>query len=691
MHQGKEEKGVSAYMGNMCRKLICTIMTVCVHCLPASSQEDSCTQAVTLKDFTVTGNRQAFSMRNDKRDSYLWRMQMMNELPKILGNADPIHYSQMLPGVQTNNEYRSGVNIQGCENSHNDINIGGIPIYNVNHLLGFFSTFNAAHYPTMYLNKSITSAQGANRLGGELSMSIPQDIPDSISGEMAVGVISSQGTLRAPLGQRTAVTLSLRGSYMNMLYGRWLNADEMQMKYSFLDSNMTLLHRIDSINTLIADFYGGFDDGSFYEDSYIADMKARWGNYMGSLRWLHNRDSTITEQALYITTYHNMFDIGMPDMAFTLPSSITDIGYKVRISSNRITGGLDAVLHAITPQNVENNGNAYNIVETIDGTTHTLETSVYADYRMPLTRRTQMTAGLRGTIYSGEDVGALFSIDPSLSVKYSVGDINVSAAYSLCHQYIFQTGFSDMGLPTEFWMSCGNGRRPQYAHTLTAGVSAYLLGRRYIVSADVFYKKLYNQIEYNGTVLDFINTEYDIYNILVNGNGENHGFSIMVNKCSGILTGWISYAYTSAKRRFPSIGQKRYPSSHERPHEINSVLTCSVGRHWDFGTTFTYASGTPFTAPDHLSLINGNIITQFSEYNAARLKPYLRLDVSVNYKWKGRRHTRENSLNLSLYNATGRRNELFYYVSMHEDGRFAYRPVSFFLDILPSISYYCKF
>ena len=30
-----------------------------------------------------------------------------------------MHYAQMLPGIQTNNEMKSGINIQGCDNSHN--------------------------------------------------------------------------------------------------------------------------------------------------------------------------------------------------------------------------------------------------------------------------------------------------------------------------------------------------------------------------------------------------------------------------------------------------------------------------------------------------------------------------------------------------------------------------------------------
>ena len=64
-------------------------------------------------------------------------MKFMENMPQILGNADPMHYAQMLPGVQTNNEYQGGIHVQGCDNEHNQITIGGVPVYNAVHLLGF--------------------------------------------------------------------------------------------------------------------------------------------------------------------------------------------------------------------------------------------------------------------------------------------------------------------------------------------------------------------------------------------------------------------------------------------------------------------------------------------------------------------------------------------------------------------------
>ena len=112
--------------------------------------------------------------------------------------------------------------------------------------------------------------------------------------------------------------------------------------------------------------------------------------------------------------------------------------------------------------------------------------------------------------------------------------------------------------------------------------------------------------------------------------------------------------------------------------------------HWSFGGNVVFASGTPFTAPLSIEFINGNIVSQYGPFNGNRLKPYFRVDASANYKWKT--HSgREHGINISLYNVTCRENDLFYRVKTKEDLSFAYRPLSFIMPILPSISYFCKF
>ena len=667
-----------------------SLFLLCAFSSVVYSQQDDKAWSLSLDSIVVSGNRYSSPVKTKSDGSIYWDMKMMDDLPKIMGNADPLHYAQMLPGIQTNNEYKSGINIQGCDNSHNFISIQGAPLYNVGHLLGFFSTFNASHYPSLSLSKSATVADAPNRLGGQLTMQLSDSVPETLNGEFTVGLISSQGTVRLPLSRSTALTLSLRGSYLNLLYSRWLQADEQQVKYSFYDANATLVHHVDTRNTLTFDFYSGSDIMSVKESDYYATMKDTWGNHMGALHWRYTDPrGLMMNSSAYVTHYHNRFSMQLQDMSFSLPSSITDIGVNTAVDWRRFSMGADLVWHDIHPQSLASSG-SFNLSSGASAVTRSFEGSLHLNYTQPLLPSLYMIGGLRASYYHQPDAD-FHSLDPSVALRYDDYTWQGSLSLSTRRQYLFQTGFSNIGLPSEFWLSCNDGRPPQHAYEASASLSRYLFHRRYRLTVDAYYKKLYNQVEYSGSVLDYLNSSYDVERSLLYGRGENYGFSVMLHKCSGPLTGWVSYAYAQARRTFSDVRLNgSYPASHERPHELNAVATYSLGRHWSFGATFVYASGTPFTAPRHLAFINGNLMIEYGDHNSNRLKPYHRLDLSVNYKWKSS-FAHEQGLNLSVYNVTAHKNELFYYIRNYENGSFAYRPVSFALNILPSISYFCKF
>jgi len=607
----------------------------------------------------------------------------------MLGNADPVHYAQMLPGVQTNNEYRSGINVEGCDNQHNTISIEGVPIYNVNHLLGFFSTFNTSHFTSMSIAKGLVSSGSPNRLGGLLDMLHAKEIPDSVSVSLSAGLVSSQATVRMPIGKNTSLNISMRGSYINLLYSQWLKADGQQIYYSFYDANVSLLHHLNTHQTLLFDFYSGNDNARFSEKNYLAEMKARWGNNMGAVHWLFNNGTAKGRTTAYITSYRNSFRLEMQDMAFHLPSGIADAGLKSHLDWKNWCAGLEAIWHNVKPQSLEHQG-GFNISDGEYPSLHSLEASVYSSYKQSLFLNSICEFGLRGSLLV-QNHSRYWNIDPSIRFLYEHPAYQLSATYALRHQYLFQTGFSESGLPTEFWMTASKDFKPQYAHEFSLSTSCFIFSRRYRISADLFYRRLYHQLSYRGSVLDYLNSVYDLNGSLMHGHGENYGFSVMLNKCSGPLTGWVSYTYTRTRRSFNETGRRKsFPAIHERPHELNAVATYSPGSHWNFGATLVCASGTPFTAAQSVYFLNNSVVVKYGDYNAARLPSYMRLDLAANYRWTDGRG-REQSVNLSLYNATGQNNKLFYYLSVHRDGMFAYRPVSFILRVLPSLSYNFKF
>lgn len=643
-----------------------------------------------LDDVEIVQKRVTSSLKGDPVGELQWDMGMMHELPKILGNSNPMHYVQLLPGVQTSSEYDAGIHVQGCDNSHNFISISGVPIYNVNHLFGFFSTFNASHFPSMSFIRNPLGGTASNRLGGVLDMELQSAVPKRVNGEFSIGPISSQGTFRTPLGGKRGLIVSLRAAYLDLLYGQWLKIDGSQIEYGFRDLNVTYLDSINAKNSLKLNMYIGGDKVGLQEDNRLSESSFGWGNLLLSAHWEHLRPGRkLLDQTLYFSGYENSFSMDMQGSSLEIPSNIKTLGYRLKYTSDNFIIGADAAYHDIVPQTPKYSSGS-SLHESAQIRQYACEYSAYFDYFKSWGEWLFKT-GIKGNAFSTSECGEFYSLDPYLSVMWDVNrNSKIKASYGRQHQYLFRCGFSNMGLPTEFWFASGDYASPQYARTVSLAYDVELFDGDYQFSLEGYYKRLYNQLEYNGNILDFVYSKYSLHDVLLKGDGENFGVNLMLSKRTGNLTGWISYSLGRALREFSSsdlLG--KYPASHERIHELNSVATYRFNSKWSVGGTFVLASGTPFTAPSHFYLLDGVLVTELGEHNANRLKPYCRLDLSVNYNLHNCEEY-ESGINLSLYNATLYKNDIYYRLKIYND-EYGYRPMRFLMRILPSISFYYRF
>lgn len=264
-----------------------------------------------LQGVEITGKKVRSSLKEIEGANVI-NMSLMDDMPRILGNADPMHYAQLLPCVQTNSEYDAGLHIQGCDNSHNFVSIGGAPVYNAAHLLGFFSVFNAGHFNDMSLRKSSSSADFPNRLGGSLDLRTPTWIlgEDSmqmkaVHGEISVGPMSSQGTLKLPVGKRSLLLLSARAAYLNLLYSKWLEVDGDRVNYDFSDYNLSFITQLNAHHVLKWEAYWGYDHVKLTQADHGLNARLRWNNTMAALHWYSKWGNVSSEQMLYYSRYAN--------------------------------------------------------------------------------------------------------------------------------------------------------------------------------------------------------------------------------------------------------------------------------------------------------------------------------------------------------------------------------------------------
>lgn len=655
-----------------------------------------------LQDVEIRGKRLRSQLREIEGTSII-SMSLMDEMPHILGNADPLHYAQLLPGVQTNSEYDAGLHIQGCDNSHNYVSLGGAPVYNAAHLLGFFSIFNAGHFTEMSLQKSPVSASFPNRLGGRVDMLTPTWLAaeDSLSvgavhGELSVGPMSSQGTLRLPVGKRSLLLLSARAAYLNLLYSKWLEVDGDEVKYDFSDYNLSYITQLDDANVLKFEGYWGYDKMKIGQASHGLQGKLKWNNTMAALHWYsrskhgenERRKNWQMEQMVYYSRYANRLNLNEYSFQVGMRSFIFDLGYKGNFSCGRWSVGAEVIRHQLLPQDVGITGNLANY-QTDAQHQQATETSAYLQYCQPLGENLLMELGARVSGYHCQK--SFYRVMPHLKFNY---DLSQSAKLNLNlgirNQYLFQTGFSSAGLPTEFWFAADQNHRPQYAYHAALQGEFWFAEKEYRLSVETYYKWLMNQIENNSNMFDILFSSYSFDGSLLHGKGYNYGLNLLLEKRRGKLTGWLSGSLGRAMRKFDGEQyQGWYPAGHERIYELNAVATYRINRRVSLGTTYVLASGTPYTKVNYAYLMSGNLVTEYGPHNGGRVKPYMRLDLSASYDFATKGSIR-SGINFSLYNVTMHGNDLFYRIKVY-DNHVRYNGFKFLMPIMPSINYYCKF
>ncbi len=123
----------------------------------------------------------------------------IKEIPSLLGEKDVLKTLQLMPGVQSGSEGSSGIYVRGGGPDQNLIILDDAPVYNANHLFGFFSIFNGDALKSISLTKGGFPARYGGRLSSVLEMNMKDGNKEKLSGEAGIGLISSRLTLEGPI------------------------------------------------------------------------------------------------------------------------------------------------------------------------------------------------------------------------------------------------------------------------------------------------------------------------------------------------------------------------------------------------------------------------------------------------------------------------------------------------------------
>ena len=212
---------------------------------------------------------------------------------------------QMLPGVQTINDYSSALYVRGSTPDQNLIMLDGITIYNPYHLGGIFSTFNTSAIKEADFHAGGFTARYGGRMGAILNVVTREGNTEKFEGSANLSSMSSKMLLEGPLpsffGMKGSWMLAGRRTYLDQFLNLLIKGDDLPFRYYFYDYqgkinlDINQDHRLtysrfygdDIVEFSFSDSYSDYDIVEDYEQNEEATTALNWpwGNKTNSLTW----------------------------------------------------------------------------------------------------------------------------------------------------------------------------------------------------------------------------------------------------------------------------------------------------------------------------------------------------------------------------------------------------------------------
>ncbi|MFM2048692.1 MAG: hypothetical protein RI955_1240 [Bacteroidota bacterium] len=656
-----------------------------------------------LKTVVVNGNKNPIQQQTQMSTIYI-PIEQIKKIPALFGETDILKVIQLLPGVSKGNEGSSGIYVRGGSPDQNLILLDGVPVYNVNHLFGFFSVFNGDAINSVQLVKGGFPARYGGRLSSVIDINLKEGNKNKIHGEGGIGIIASRLTIEGPIkNKNTTFILSGRRTYVDLLtrpLSYLVSNGKASIGYYFYDFNAKINHKFSEKDRLFFSSYLGKDVFSGKSTDEYLDNKSelkfylKWGNITSALRWNHllspkmfvNTTATYSRYKFLIGAAEKSSSGGTNNSSFGYDyfSGINDIGLKSDFdyspnSKHQIKFGANWVYHTFTPgiNAFKATDASFNIDTTFGGNKkYTHEAYTYMEDDFTLNDKIKINGGLHlsGFLVQNKNYQ---SLQPRISGRYLINRLSsLKLSYCEMTQYIHLLSNAGIGLPTDLWLPVTKNVKPQSSKQVAIGY-AHTLKNDYEVSVEGYYKAMKNLIEYkNGA--NFFTNAIDWESQVTTGTGTSYGTEFLIQKKYGKLTGWVGYTLSWSWRNFPNKNNGvKYPYKYDRRHDIGIVASYQISKKIDVSGTWILATGNALSLPnqryaDLVSLYPNaanypnvqknssfNTIESFDKLNNYRMPVYHRMDAGINFhkqkKWG------ELVYNISVYNLYNRLNAFFIY------------------------------
>jgi len=627
-------------------------------------------------------------IKAERADENLSRVQMgveklspqeIKQIPVLFGEQDVLKTLQLLPGVQGAGEGNAGFYVRGGSADQNLILLDEAPVYNASHLLGFFSVFNSDAIKDVTLYKGTMPAEFGGRVSSVLDVKMNDGHQNRFNAKGGIGLIASRLTLEAPIVKdKSSFIVSGRRTYADVFLKLSNDSALNQSKLYFYDLNAKFNYKFSEKDKIYVSGYFGRDNFGFSDV-----FKFDWGNTTATARWNHLfSDRLFSNTSAIFSNYDYQISLSAANLDINISSTIRDFNLKqdfqyFQSNEHTVKFGWNSIYHIFIPGQISGSGIVENAIS--NEKRYAWENAVYGSDEWKVNSLLTVGYGLRMTAFSyigpgtvntytadgeiattrqagnGEFAKTWFNMEPRLNANYRLDELqSIKGGYSRTVQNLHLLSNTTSGNPTDIWVPSSNNVKPEIGDIYSIGYFRNLKKNTYELSAETYYKSLFNQIDYrNGADLVF---NQEVEGELVYGSGRAYGLELLARKKTGRLTGWVSYTLAKTERKFEGINNGNYyPARQDRRHDISIVVMYNLNEKIALSANWVYYTGNAVTFPSGKYQIEGQTVNYYTERNGYRMPDYHRLDLGLTWYRKST-PTYESSWNLSIYNAYARRN-----------------------------------
>lgn len=631
----------------------------------------------------------------------------IQHVPATLGERDVLKALQLLPGIQGGNEGQSGIHVRGGSPDQNLILLDGVPLYNVSHLFGFFSSINADAIKNIEVYKGGFPARYAGRLSSIVDITLKDGDMQSWRGDFSVGMLASKINVQGPIQKdKTTLVFSARRTFLDIFAKDLIKKStngQGDVGYAFGDLNIKLNHVLAEKDRLSFSTYMGVDA---YErsDVLVTDRQERaldvglgWTNLVSSLRWTREWSSrlfgrtNLTYSSYKYRSRNNsaLFDIvggveNQSSIKQAYLAGISDVSLRFDFDYAATSGhyfrwGSSFTHHDYNPGDFKNEISSFDrvVLGFRYDRIRALEFGLYIEDDWRISKKLNVNAGVH---FSGYQVSKETFIKPQWRAALNMRlakEISLKASYAQMVQYPHLLSNEGVGLPTDLWVPSTSGVKP--AEGWIASLGLYSGIREFDVSIEGYYRKMKNVINFKGGS-GFLEAS-DWQDKVIQGEGEVYGIEFLAHKTKGKLSGWLGYVLSWANRRFDDLDNgEAFPYRYDQRHNIKVTASYQISSRFRLSANWLYRTGYPVTVFEHSIwyriLTNSSSVNRIrnngfqSGYsfhpgrNNFRLSPYHRLDLEATYEWSSKY---SHLVSVGIYNAYNRLNP--YYLSSTPESR----------------------